>query len=167
MIKGRVFSTLLASGLALGLLSGAAMAEPRHGLSIFGDLKYPADFKHFDYVNPQAPRGGTVKLRDIGTFDNLNPFIIKGVKLRGMGANAQNLPYDTLMASSADEADAMYGLVAKTVEVGPDRQWVEFVLRPEARFHDGSPITSADLVFSFNTLKTEGTPGYRINLKDV
>ena len=79
-------------GLCLALLSGAVEAEPRHGLSTFGDLKYPADFKHFDYVNPQAPKGGTVKLRDIGTFDNLNPFIIKGVKLRGMAAVAQSLP---------------------------------------------------------------------------
>ncbi|MBT3700105.1 MAG: ABC transporter substrate-binding protein [Alphaproteobacteria bacterium] len=154
-------------GLCLALLSGAVEAEPRHGLSTFGDLKYPADFKHFDYVNPQAPKGGTVKLRDIGTFDNLNPFIIKGVKLRGMAAVAQSLPYDTLMVSAADEADAMYGLVAKSVDVDPDKQWVEFVLRPEARFHDGSPITTADLIYSFNTLKTEGIPGYRINLKDV
>jgi microcin C transport system substrate-binding protein len=158
---------LAAAGIALAFLSGAALAEPRHGLSTFGDLKYPADFKHFDYVNPNAPKGGTVRLRDVGTFDNLNPFIIKGVKLRGMGAIAQNLPYDSLMTSAADEADAMYGLVAKSVEIDPDRQWVEFVLRPEARFHDGSPMTTADLVYSFNTLKTEGTPAYRINLKDV
>jgi microcin C transport system substrate-binding protein len=157
----------LGLGLCLALTSGAALAEPRHGLSTFGDLKYPADFKHFDYVNPQAPKGGTVRLRDIGTFDNLNPFIIKGVKLRGMGAIAQTLPYDTLMVSASDEPDAMYGLVAKSVEVGPDKKWVEFALRPEARFHDGSPITTADLIYSFNTLKAEGIPGYRINLKDV
>jgi microcin C transport system substrate-binding protein len=163
----RLRTSLLISGLCLALVSGAALAEPRHGLSTFGDLKYPADFKHFDYVNPQAPKGGTVKLRDIGTFDNLNPFIIKGVKLRGMGAIVQTLPYDTLMVSAADEADAMYGLVAKSVDVGPNKRWVEFVLRPEARFHDGSPITTADLIYSFNTLKTEGIPGYRINLKDV
>jgi microcin C transport system substrate-binding protein len=160
-------SGLLAGGLALAMWAGAAGAEPRHGLSTFGDLKYPVGFRHFDYVNPDAPKGGRVKLRDIGTFDNLNPFIIKGVKLRGMGAIAQGLPYDSLMVSAADEADAMYGLVAKTAEVGPKRQWVEFVLRPEARFHDGSPVTSADLVYSFNILKTEGTPAYRINLKDV
>ena len=166
-MNSRFLSGLLISGFSLVAATGAVLAEPRHGLSTFGDLKYPADFKHFDYVNPQAQKGGTVRLRDVGTFDNLNPFIIKGVKLRGMGAIAQTLPYDTLMASAADEADAMYGLVAKTVDIGPGRRWVEFVMREEARFHDGSPITSADLVYSFNTLKTEGTPAYRINLKDV
>jgi microcin C transport system substrate-binding protein len=147
--------------------ASAALAEPRHGLSIFGDLKYAADFKHFDYVNPSAPKGGEVRLRDIGSFDNLNPFIIKGIKLRGMGAVAQGLPYDSLMTSAADEPDAMYGLVAETVEVGPDRRWVEFKLRSAARFHDGSPITAADLIYSFNTLKTEGSPNFRINLADV
>jgi microcin C transport system substrate-binding protein len=157
---------LAAIALTCGLTS-TSMAEPRHGLSTFGDLKYPADFKHFDYVNPAAPKGGTVRLRDIGTFDNLNPFIIKGVKLRGMGAIAQTLPWDTLMAGADDEPDAMYGLVAKTVDIGPDRKWVEFELRPEARFHDGSALTTADLLFSFNILKTKGTPAFRINLKDI
>jgi len=151
------------------LLAGAtgAGAEARHGLSIFGDLKYPAGFKHFDYVNPNAPKGGEVRLRDIGSFDNLNPFIIKGLRLRGMGAVALNLPYDSLMAAAADEPDAMYGLVAETVEVGPNRRWVAFKLRPEARFHDGSQITAGDIIFSFNTLKTDGRPSYRINLADV
>ena len=158
-------SFLIMALLALG--STGVLAEARHGLSIFGDLKYGPDFKHFNYVNPSAPRGGEVRLRDLGSFDNLNPFIIKGIKLRGMGAVAQGLPYDSLMVSAADEPDAMYGLVAETVEVGPDRRWVEFKLRAAARFHDQSPITAKDLVFSFNTLKTEGTPSYRINLADV
>ena len=154
--------------LTVGVGAAAAVqAEPRHGLSIFGDLKYPADFKHFDYVNPAAPKGGTIRLRDLGSFDNVNPFIIKGIRLRGMGVIAMQLPYDSLMTSASDEPDAMYGLVAKTVEVGPDRQWVEFVLRPEAKFHDGSPVTPEDVLFTFNILKTEGRPGYRINLKDV
>ncbi len=158
-------SFLVMALLALG--STGVLAEARHGLSIFGDLKYGPEFTHFDYVNPNAPRGGEVRLRDLGSFDNLNPFIIKGIKLRGIGAVAQNLPYDSLMAAAADEPDAMYGLVAEAVEVGPERRWVEFKLRPTARFHDQSPITADDLVFSFNTLKTEGTPSYRINLADV
>jgi len=161
-----VFRATFAAALLLAGTSGV-QAEPRHGLSIFGDLKYGPDFTHFDYVNPNAPKGGEVRLRDLGSFDNLNPFIIKGIKLRGMGAVAQGLPYDSLMAAAADEPDAMYGLVAETVEVGPDRRWVEFKLRPAARFHDQSPITTEDLVFSFNTLKTEGTPRFRINLADV
>lgn len=146
----------------------AAVAEPRHGLSSFGDLKYPPDFPHFDYVNPDAPKGGEVRLRDIGSFDNLNPFILKGIKLRGVGAMAlAGLPFDTLMTPAGDEPDAVYGLVAESAEVAPDRSWVSFRLRPEARFNDGSPLTAEDVVFSFETLKARGEPSFRIVLRDV
>ena len=148
--------------------AGAAVAEPRHGLSSFGDLKYPPDFPHFDYVNPDAPKGGEVRLRDIGSFDNLNPFILKGIKLRGVGATAlAGLPFDTLMTPAGDEPDAVYGLVAESAEVAPDRSWVSFRLRPEARFNDGSPLTAEDVVFSFETLKARGEPSFRIVLRDV
>ena len=150
------------------MAAGAAVAEPRHGLSSFGDLKYPPDFPHFDYVNPDAPKGGEVRLRDIGSFDNLNPFILKGIKLRGVGATAlAGLPFDTLMTPAGDEPDAVYGLVAESAEVAPDRSWVSFRLRPEARFNDGSPLTAEDVVFSFETLKARGEPSFRIVLRDV
>ena len=150
------------------MAAGAAGAEPRHGLSSFGDLKYPPDFPHFDYVNPDAPKGGEVRLRDIGSFDNLNPFILKGIKLRGVGATAlAGLPFDTLMTPAGDEPDAVYGLVAESAEVAPDRSWVSFRLRPEARFNDGSPLTAEDVVFSFETLKARGEPSFRIVLRDV
>ena len=127
-----------------------------HALSMYGDLKYGPDFRHFDYVNPDAPKGGTVKLAAIGTFDNLNPFILKGVAAAGIGAL-----FDTLALGAADEAFSQYGLIAETVEVPADRSWVAYTVRPEARFSDGSPITAEDVVWSFETLKTKGHPFYR------
>ena len=168
----RAFGAVAAVHLALAVgavgAAGAALAEPRHGLSSFGDLKYPPDFPHFDYVDPEAPKGGEVRLRDLGSFDNLNPFILKGIRLRGTGAVAiSELPFDTLMTSAGDEPDAVYGLVAESADVAPDRSGVSFRLRPEARFNDGSPLTAEDVVFSFETLKSKGAPSFRIVLRDV
>ena len=127
-----------------------------HALAMHGAPKYGPEFTHFDYVNPNAPKGGTVKQFGFRTFDSLNQFIIRGLPAAQIG-----LIYDTLMAGSADEAFTMYGLVAETIEVPEDRSWVAFTLRPEARFHDGSPITAEDVIFSFNILRDEGKPFYR------
>jgi microcin C transport system substrate-binding protein len=121
-----------------------------------GDVKYGPGFRHFDYVNPAAPKGGEVKLAAIGTFDSLNPFILKGVPAAGMGET-----FDTLTVGSADEPFTRYGLIAETIEVPEDRSWVAFTLRPEARFHDGSPITAEDVIWTFDTLRTKGHPFYR------
>ncbi|MFD1703872.1 extracellular solute-binding protein [Methylopila henanensis] len=120
----------------------------KHGLSLFGDVKYPADFKHFDYVNPDAPKGGAARLATIGTFDSLNGFIRKGNPAAGSG-----LIYDALMTSSYDEPATEYGLIAESVRHPADWSSVTFRLRPEAKFHDGSPITVADVIWSFETLK--------------
>ena len=125
-------------------------------LSMYGDLKYGVGFTHFDYVNPNAPKGGEVRLAAVGTFDNLNPFILKGVPAAGVAD-----VFDRLVESSADEPFSEYGLVAETVEVPADRSWVAFTLRPEARFHDGTPITADDVVWTFETLKSKGHPFYR------
>ena len=133
-----------------------------HALAMHGAPKYGPEFTHFDYVNPHAPKGGTVKQAFIGTFENLNQFIIRGVAAAQIG-----LIYDTLMAGSADEALTMYGLVAETIEVPEDRSWVAFTLRPEARFHDGSPITAEDVIFSFNILRDKGKPFYRAYYDNV
>jgi len=127
-----------------------------HGIAMHGDLKYPADFAHFDYVNPDAPKGGHIKLGAMGSFDSLNSFIVKGVSAAGVG-----FIYDTLLTSSADEPFSEYGLLAETVTVPDDRSWVEFSLRPEARWHDGMPITPADVIWTFNTLLEKGQPFYR------
>ena len=151
--------------LAAVLLASPALAEPRHGISTFGDLKYPADFKHFDYVNPDAPKGGRISL--VGpvatlTFDSFNAFILTGDQAQGLG-----LLYDSLMTGSADEPDAMYGLVAETADLAADRGSITFRLRDAARFADGSPVTAEDVVFTFTSLKEKGHPSYRINLRDV
>lgn len=136
----------------------AAGAKPStaHGFSMYGDLKYPAGFPHFQYVNPEAPKGGDVKLAAIGTFDTLNPFVLKGVPAIALG----NV-FDTLTVQSDDEPFSEYGLIAETIEIPADRSWVAFTLRPQARFHDGSPITVEDVIWTFDTLKTKGRPFYR------
>jgi microcin C transport system substrate-binding protein len=148
--------------LALSVAPGSAGAEPHHGLSLFGDLKYPPGFTHFDYVNPDAPKGGTIKYNAIGTFDSFNPFILKGDPAAGAG-----LMFDTLMARSDDEPASSYGLVAQSVEVAPDKKSVIYDLRPEARFWDGTPITANDVVWTFDTLKAKGAPPYRLIYADV
>jgi microcin C transport system substrate-binding protein len=140
-------------------------AEPRHGLSVFGDLKYPADFKHFDYVNPDAPKGG--KASQIGsagitTFDSFNSFILKGDAAQGM-----ELCFDTLMARAYDEPDSVYGLVAETADTALDKMSVTFKMRPEAKFADGSPVTADDVVFSFETIKAKGHPVLSTPIRDV
>jgi len=151
--------------LAAGLLATAAGAVPRHGLSTFGDLKYPADFKHFDYVNPDAPKGGRIATMGsgaTGTFDNLNPYILKGDAAQGL-----DLLFDSLMARADDEPDAVYGLIAETADLADDRMSVAFKLRPEARFSDGSPVTGEDVCESFRLLKEKGHPNIAAPLRDV
>jgi microcin C transport system substrate-binding protein len=157
---------ILALALLALALSGSAQAQnanaPRHGLSLFGDLKYPANFQHFDYVNPDAPKGGAIKYAAIGTFDTLNPFTLKGQPGAGVAAM-----FDTLMVPSGDEPASSYGLVAESVQVAPDRSWVVYNLRPQAKFWDGSPITAADVVWTFDTLKAKGHPSWRLYYADV
>ena len=133
-----------------------------HGLSLAGPLKYGPDFTHLDYVNPNAPKGGDVKLSAVGGFDNLNPYISKGQAANGLG-----LTFETLMTQSFDDPSAEYGLVAETVEVAEDLSFAIFNLRPEARFHDGTPITADDLIFSLAAVKEKGTPLFRYYYADV
>jgi microcin C transport system substrate-binding protein len=157
--------TLAACGLATGApaAQAAGSSGPVPGFAMHGDVKYPAGFKHFDYVNPAAPKGGEVKFGIAGTtFDSFNPFI-----LRGVPTGVVMLTFDTLMVSSGDEPFTKYCLVCETIEVPDDRSWVEFALRPQARFHDGSPITVEDVIWTFETLKTKGHPAYRSYYADV
>lgn len=159
----------LAATLSALILCGPtvvpAAAEPSYGLSTFGDLKLPADFKNFPYVNPDAPKGGRLAL--IGTaskdtYDSFNDFILKGDSAQGLG-----FLYDSLMTPCLDEPDALYGLVAEWADVAEDKHSVVFKLRSEAKFADGTPITPEDLVFTFETLKEKGHPRFRITLRDV
>lgn len=137
-------------------------AESRHGVSMFGDLKYPPNFTHFDYVNPDAPKGGFVKLGLTGTFDSLNPNILKGVP-----ADMLDLTADTLMTPSADEPSSSYGLIAQSAEIANDKSYIIYNLRKIAHWNDGSPITADDIVFSFDTIMTKGHPSYRAYYADV
>ena len=131
-------------------------------MSLFGDLKYGPDFKHFDYVNPDAPKGGTMRYSAIGTFDTLNPFVIKGIPAAGIGGI-----FDTLTVRSEDEPSSEYGLVAEKIELAPDKLSVLYTLRKEARFHDGTPMTPEDVVWTFETLRAKGQPMYRSYYADV
>ncbi len=140
----------------------AAETTLSHGLALHCELKCPADFSHFDYVNPQAPKGGTLRQNAIGTFDTFNDFILKGVSAAGVG-----MIYDTLMASAEDEPFSQYGLLAEKVELAKDRTFVIFHLNPKARFHDGHPVTAEDVVFTFNLLLEQGQPMYKRYYADV
>ena len=126
-----------------------------HALAMTGKPKYAEDFKHFEYVNPTAPKGGDIKLGTVGTFDSLNPFIIRGVAATGI-----DLIYDTLTDRSLDEPFTQYGLIAAKIELPEDRSWVIYHLNSKAKFHDGQPVTAADVVFSFNLLINQGDPMY-------
>jgi microcin C transport system substrate-binding protein len=149
----------------------AVDAEPQsHGLSVFGDLKYPPDFHHFDYVNLAAPKGGTFSTipstrtynQSYQTFNSLNAFILKGE-----GAQGMDLTFATLMARAGDEPDAMYGLAAKSVQISPDKLVYRFTLRPEAKFHDGTKLTAHDAAFSLTTLKAKGHPLVLQQMRDM
>ena len=142
-----------------GAAAGDAAADAAHGLSLFGDLKYGPDFAHFDYVEPAAPKGGTLHLATVSTFSTLNPFTLKGVAAAGA-----TFPFESLLEGAADEAEAAYGLLAEGVMMASDRRSVRFFLRPEARWHDGTPITAADVAFSFEILTTEGHPAFATQL---
>jgi microcin C transport system substrate-binding protein len=139
-----------------------AQAEPVHGLNIYGNPKYPATFTHFDYVNPSAPKGGEVRLSAIGTFDSLNPFILKGTS-----AGITSYTFDTLGVSSEDEPFSMYGLLAESMDIAPDKASMTVKLRREAKFHDGSAVTSTDVAFSFTTLRDKGAPVFRSYYADI
>ncbi|MBO6891808.1 MAG: ABC transporter substrate-binding protein [Roseibium sp.] len=175
-LTGAAGLAALSPGLATGLASpvwaaaSAAGTGPRHGLSVFGELKYAPDFKHFDYVNPEAPKGGKFIFQapswaynqNARTFNSFNSFILKGDAPPRM-----ELCYDTLMVRAWDEPDAMYGLLAETVEISEDGNTYTFDLRPEARFHDGSKLTAEDVAFSLMLLKADGHPQISQNIQEL
>ena len=165
--------SLLFTFLSFGL---SAEITRSHGIALYGDLKYPVNFTHFDYVNPDAPKGGDVRLMSTGSFDTLNPYTLKGISPANtpgffhFGISEQN---ETLLvgsgeyARSGDEPQSAYGLIAEFVEYPEDRSWVIFHINPKARFHNGEPITSDDVLFSFNLLMEQGHPRFQNQYKDV
>jgi microcin C transport system substrate-binding protein len=162
-----------AGALGATLLRGARAADAEsgvHGLSVFGDLKYPADFQHFDYVNPAAPKGGAFSTipsvraynQSYFTFNSFNAYVLKGE-----GAQGMDLTFAALMARAGDEPDAMYGFAAKSVQISADKLTYRFTMRPEASFHDGSKLTAQDVAFSLTTLKTKGHPQILQQMRDM
>lgn len=161
MICYKIKTCVLAFILMLAPLTSYA-ADAQYGIALHGNPKYPASFTHFDYVNPDAPKGGSLSLGALGTFDTLNPYTLKGV-----AADGASMVFETLMASAMDEPFSQYGWVAESVSVAPDRSSITYRLRPAARFHDGSAITADDVIFSFETLRDKGHPFYRSYYKEV
>ena len=134
-----------------------AEAEPRLGIAMHGEPLYPDDFTHFSYVNPDAPAGGTIRYGAVGTFDSLNPFIVRGTPAIGL----RDYVFESLMARSYDEPFSLYGLIAQSIDVPDDRSSVTFRLRPQAKFSDGTPVTVDDVIFSLNILRDKGRPNYK------
>ena len=155
-------------GMGLGILAAAALALAApvargqddvitaHGISTFGDLKYPADFAHLDYVNPDAPKGGEISQWAFGGFDSLNPYTIKG-----RAGALSTVMLESLMEGTADEVDAVYCLLCSTIEYPESRDWVIFNIRPEARFSDGTPLTAEDVLFTYETFLEKGLTSFR------
>ena len=165
MIRGVVFGLAAMIAAFCGL---AAHAEPKHGIAMHGEPALPADFAHFPYANPDAPKGGTINYALQGTFDSLNPFIVQGQGASGIldlqrGYNV----FDSLMQRSADEPFTLYPLLAKSVETDAERSFVEFRIDERARFSDGQPVTSDDVIFSFELLRDKGWPRYATTVKKI
>ena len=164
-----LFAGAAVAGGGRGIFSASAQDADRHGMSAFGDLQYPPEFPHFKYVNPNAPKGGVFSQigpnrqfnQSFQTFNSLNSYILKGDAAQGM-----QLTFATLMVRSGDEPDAMYGLAARSVRISDDELTYRFTLRDQVKFHDGSPLTAHDVVWSLTTLKEKGHPIITQQLRD-
>ena len=146
---------------AMSLRADEAITKT-HGFNFFGELKYPADYKHLDYVNPDAPKGGEISIWTMGTFDSFNPYTRKG----RAGALA-SAPFESLLEGTSDEVGTSYGLLAETLEYPEDQSWVIFNMRPEARFSDGTPVTAEDVAFTYELFLNEGLASYRAILGQI
>ncbi|AGS21895.1 peptide ABC transporter substrate-binding protein [Rhizobium etli] len=156
--------------LVLSLLCGTVAAEPLHGIAMHGEPALPPDYKHFPYVNPDVKKGGKITYGVVGTFDSLNPFILKSMRTTARGMwdpDYGNLVYESLMQRSRDEPFTLYGLLAETVEWDDDRSFIQFNLNPKAKWADGQPVTPEDVMFTFDLLRDKGLPRYTSLLKAV
>lgn len=150
-------SALLACAAALLLSPDAMAAGPRHAIAMHGEPLYPPGFERFAYANPDAPKGGSIVFGATGSFDSLNPFIVRGTAAIGLREHV----FESLLARGYDEPFTLYGLLAETVEVPDDRSWVSFTLNKRARFSDGTPVTVEDVIYSLETLRDNGRPNYK------
>ncbi len=159
----RAAAILIATMAGFASLSPGATAEPTHGLAMYGEPALPPDFQHLPFVNPDAPKGGRITFADLGGFDSMNPYIVKGRAPWAVRSHTM----ESLLGRSWDEPFSLYGLLAESVELAPDRSWVEFHLRPEASFSDGAPVTIEDVIFSMEILSEKGQPYFRNSWEKV
>lgn len=145
--------------------------QPSYALSMHGDIALPADYTHFSYANPDAPKGGDIAYGVVGTFDSLNPFVLQSMRTtaRGMFSDGDfgNLMFETLMQRSADEPFTLYGLLAESVAMDEARSFIEFTLNPKAQWSDGQPVTPEDVIFTYEILTTKGRPPYNTRMKRI
>jgi peptide/nickel transport system substrate-binding protein len=159
---GRRIALRFTFAVGIALASATALADPQHGIAMHGSPALPPDFDHLAYANPDAPKGGRITYAGIGTFDSLNPLIVNGTAPRGLwDASWGNNVWEALLVRNRDEAFSLYGLLAESIDVPDDRSWIEFTLRPEAKFSDGMPVSVDDVLFSIELLGTKGRPNYR------
>lgn len=167
----RLFAIAMAICATVGLAQMArAFAEPTYAIAMHGDPALPGDFTHFPYANPNAPKGGSITYGVIGTFDNLNPFILSSMRTTARGLwdpEFGNLVFEPLMQRSRNEPFTLYGLLAQSVEMGPDRKWIEFTLNPKAKWSDGLPVTPDDVIFTYDLLTKKGRPPYNSRMDRI
>jgi peptide/nickel transport system substrate-binding protein len=160
---------LFSVALALGAAT-AASAQPKHAIAMNGEPALPADFSHFTYANPDAPKGGSISYCVVGSFDNLNPFIIKSLRTTARGVIDTifgNLVFESLMQRNYDEAFSLYGLLAESIDISPDRKIAEFNLNPKAKWSDGQPVTPEDVIFTYEVYTEKGRPPYSDRMKKI
>jgi peptide/nickel transport system substrate-binding protein len=164
----RIFLGLALALTALAVIGRSAQAEPLHAIAMHGEPALDAEFEHFPYADPEAPKGGRINYAWPGSFDSINPFIVQGSGARGsldliFGYNV----FDSLMQRSADEPFTLYPLLAKTVETDEDRTFVEFTLDERAKFSDGEPVKPEDVLFTIELLRDKGLPRYGVTAKKI
>ncbi|MER9962943.1 extracellular solute-binding protein [Mesorhizobium sp. M0045] len=167
---GRVVVWLIATILFVGLSLQPALSEPKHALAMQGEPALPADYDHFNYVNPDAPKGGSITYCVVGCFDNLNPFILRSLRTTARGMMDQafgNLVFEPLMQRNYDEAFSLYGLLADTADMDPERKSIEFHLDPRAKWSDGEPVTPEDVLFTYDVFTEKGRPPYSQRMKAI
>ncbi|MER8958840.1 extracellular solute-binding protein [Mesorhizobium sp. M0701] len=167
---GRVVVWLIAAMLFVGLSLQPALSEPKHALAMQGEPALPADYKHFNYVNPDAPKGGSITSCVVGSFDNLNPFILRSLRTTARGMMDQafgNLVFEPLMQRNYDEAFSLYGLLADTADMDTERKSIEFHLDPNAKWSDGEPVTPEDVLFTYDVFTEKGRPPYSQRMKAI
>ncbi len=158
---------ILITGLLVLVSTPAMSSEPSYGFAYFGNLKYPEDMIHFDYVNPNAPEGGTARTAGIGTFNNLNPYVDKGILPYHIDPRINSITHETLMEESEDELASYYGKLVKSIQVAEDYSWVAYELRDNAYWHDGMPVTVDDVLWTFDAIKTVASISWRSAFSNI